>query len=193
MAIKPDRHRILVNEQPIRWGRAFGVGVLGALAMMAVLDICFMAGLSPFTFESYLGSLLWPGPYGPRNWIAGFIANLALGGLFGLLYGYFFEYVFRRADARAGVLAGLVHAVLAAVVFFPYFSVAHGDIGTGLYENFGFFGAGLSAGLPVLLLAGHLLFGATMGALYGPVRSARLRERYFEPEEGVESHVKRAA
>ena len=78
---------------------------------------------------------------------------------------------------------GLGHAVLAMVAFFPFFNILHQQIGTGLYPDFGFFGSGLGGPTPILLLIGTLLFGATMGTFYGPVRAYRVRSRIFEPGE----------
>ena len=58
-------------------------------------------------------------------------------------------------------------------------------MGVTVYSNFGFFGVGLGARTPVLLLAGHLIFGATMGTFYGPVGRLRVRARLFDPWENV--------
>jgi hypothetical protein len=183
MAIKPDQHRILRDEQPIRRARAFSVGVMGTLAMMALMDVCFMLGLTSFTFETYLGAVISPGVYGPRDWLAGFFANLLAGGIFGLIYAYAFEYLFRRSGPRIGLLTGLIHAAVAAAIVFPFLGVAHEEFHTGMYSHFGFFGSGLESGTPLLLLVSHLLYGMTLGTLYGPVRAVRLREELHEPGE----------
>lgn len=193
MAPSIDRHKVLRNEQPINWPRAFIVGFIGASMMMAFIDIFAMMGWTTFSFEKYLGSILWVDNYGPRAWVVGLMANWFLGGIFGILYGYFFEYTFRRANVSVGLVMGLIHAAVAALAFFPFFSMIHqffaesgvGDqaYGTPFGSGFGFFGAGLGPLTFVLLLGGHMLFGATMGLLYGPVRAERIRMREFEPGE----------
>ena len=183
MAIRIDRHRILTTVQPINWWRAFFVGMVGCSLMMAFIDCFKMLDVTPFSYEVFLGSLMTGERYGAHNWTLGFFINLVVGGLFGILYGYVFEYFFFRSRVSDGLFVGLGHAVLAAVAFFPFFNIMHEQVNTGLYPSFGFFGAGLNPATPILLLVGNLLFGITMGLLYGPVRAERIRMREFEPGE----------
>ncbi len=200
MATKRDPHRILRNAHPINWARSFIVGAFAAFAMISVMDIFSMMGVTRFTFESYIATLAG-GLYTPRSWIFGFIINLALGGLFGMLYGYFFEYVFREATPMRGVMVGFAHALIAAVALFPFFQIIREQMAMGReellgeaaqYMEFGFFGFGFGPETGILLLMAHLLFGLTMGTLYGPVRGDRIQMAAFEPgafgqpgEEGV--------
>jgi hypothetical protein len=170
-------------EQPINWFRAFICGIGGASLMMGFLDIFYMMGITPFSYEQYLGSLLRGTMYGQHNWIVGLLANWVVGGIFGFLYAYGFEYIFKRSGGRVGTALGLGHAVIAMVALFPFFTIMHQEVGTGLYPEFGFFGSGLGAPTPILLLMGHLLFGATVGTFYGPVRAYRVRARVYEPGE----------
>lgn len=174
------------REQPMNWRRAFLSGSLSAAILVAFLDIFSvlgdMLGFSGISLEVYLGSLVRGHAYGVHVWTLGLISNLIVGGIFGLVYGYFFEYVFRRSDARVGTALGLAHAILAAVAFFPFFGMLHEQIGTGV--RFGFFGSELGPLVPILLLFGHLIFGASMGLFYGPVRAARVHGRVFEPGQG---------
>ena len=151
--------------------------------MMGFVDVFYMLGYTPFSFEQYLGSLLRGTIYGQHNWVLGFFANAITGGVFGFLYAYGFEYIFKRASGRIGTELGLGHAIIAMVAIFPFFNILHLEMGTGLYPHFGFFGSGLGAPTPVLLLMGHLLFGAAMGTFYGPVRAYRVRARAYEPGE----------
>jgi hypothetical protein len=171
------------TEQPIFWGRAFLSGVIGSIVMMGFIDNFFMLGITPFTYEQYLGSLLRGTIYGHANWIVGFLANLLMGGLFGFVYAWAFEYVFKRAGTRNGVYVGLFHSIIAAVAVFPFFNIIMAQMNLGLYPGFGFFGVGLGAPTPILLLMGHFLFGAAVGLFYGPVRAFRVRARAWEPGE----------
>ena len=178
--------RLMRNEQPINWGRAFLTGVVGVTLMMAFIDSFYMMGFTVFSFENYLGSLVRNSEHGTHNWTAGVLVNWIVGGVFGMFYAYFFEYGFKRATPRDGILLGFGHAVLAAVAIFPFFNAIHDQMGLHLYLNaessgFGFFGSGLGPQTVLFLLIGHLLFGATMGLLYGPVRIERVIGRYFEP------------
>jgi hypothetical protein len=181
----PKRRVSLIakTEPPIFWRRAFISGVLGATMMMGLLDIFFLLGVTPFSYEQYLGSLLRGTAYGHQNWTVGVLANWLMGGLFGFLYAWAFEFVFKKSGGRIGSWVGLVHAVVAAVAVFPFFNIMHGQMHTGVYPDFGFFGVGLGGPTPILLLMGHVLFGTTMGLFYGPVGTARVRTRYSEPAE----------
>jgi hypothetical protein len=175
--------RLGQTEQPLNWKRAFVSGVLGASLMMGFIDIFFMLGYTPFSYEEYMGALLRGTIYGQQNWAIGLLVNWFIGGLFGFVYAFAFEFVYKRADTRIGTKLGLGHAILAACAFFPFFTILHQELGTGLYPDFGFFGVGLGAPTPILLLMGTLLFGSTMGLFYGPVRADRIRLREWEPGE----------
>lgn len=177
------RHLTLIekNEQPINWRRAILSGMVASTLLMGFVDIFKMLGITEFSFEVYLGSLITGRPTGAHAWTFGFLANWLTGGLFGVFYAYCFEYVFRRSDPRLGAGLGLGHAVLAAVAFFPFFGILHQQIGTGAFPDFAFFGSGMEPATPILLLFAHLLFGSCMGLFYGPVRAARIRTRVSEP------------
>lgn len=179
------RHLTLLErkQQPIYWGRAVWVGILGALLMMAWVDTFYAIGWTSFSFELYLGALFRGTPYGVHNWTVGLMANLVVGAVFGVFYGYFFEYVYLRAGVKTGLKVALWHLLVAALAVFPFFGALHEFAGTGLYPHFGILGAGLGWFTPVLLVLGHLFFGATQGLFYGGVKMARAREAEFEPGE----------
>ncbi len=177
------------KQQPIYWGRAIVVGMIGTLLMMSWMDIFYLAGATPFAYELYLGSLLRGTQYGTHNWTIGFCANLLIGSLFGCFYAYFFEYVYFRADARIGLKVALWHILAATFAIFPFFNALHEFVGTGLYPDFGILGSSLGLFTVFLLIVGHFLFGASTGLLYGGVKVDRAREVRFEPGvSGFHSH-----
>jgi hypothetical protein len=173
----------VLNAQPIAWRRAFVAGMCSSLIMMMFIDIFYMMGATPFCLEVYVGSLLRDSMYGEANWTVGFFFNLVMGGVFGWIYGFFFEDVYKRAGSRNGIFVGFFHAILAAVAILPFFGIVGEQMGIREYPHFGFFGSGLTAAAPLVLLFSHLLFGATMGIFYGPVRMDRIRARFMEPED----------
>ena len=175
--------KFVKTEQPMNWKRAFFSGATSAAFMMAFIDIFYLMGITPFTFESYLGSLFEFVRYTDYTWTLGFFINLVIGGVFGFLYAYFFEYVFSRANARIGIWLGVGHSLIAALAFFPFFGAIHEFLNVGLYPHFGFLGSALGAPTLILLVTGHMLYGACMGLFYGDVRIARVRARFFEPGE----------
>ncbi len=172
---------VIRREQPMNWQRAMLSGMVSAALMMAFVDCFAMMGLIHFSFEHYLGSLIRATPYGVQNWTVGFFANLLMGGLFGWIYGYAFENVFRARSAKLGIQVGFFHAIFAGMFVFPFFNIMHAEVQSHAYPKFGFLGASIGAATPLVIVVGHLLFGATMGTLYGPIRLNRLRLRIAEP------------
>lgn len=171
------------NEQPLNWWRAFWCGFGASALLMAFVDTFNVLGVTPFSFEMYLGDLIAARPYAPNNWMIGWWVSAFMGGVFGFLYAYCFEYVFFRSGARLGIFLGFGHSAVAGIAVFPFFNAIHEFMGTGVYPSFGVLGSGLSVATPLLLVLGHLLFGATVGLFYGPVRLARVQSRAFEPGE----------
>ncbi|MGZ3709637.1 MAG: hypothetical protein ACXVBC_12025, partial [Bdellovibrionota bacterium] len=159
------------------------VGAFSGAIMMLFMDLCNMAGISKFSFEIYLGTLITQNQYSIASWTLGVICNWIVGGIFGLFYAYMFEIEFKRSGVRLGTLLGFAHTALAAFFLFPFFNMLHEQISTGLYPNFGILGSGLGPQTPILILAAHLLYGMNIGLFYGPVRTERVRARYFEPGE----------
>lgn len=171
------------SEQPLQWTYAIFCGAVSAIFMMSFIDIFYMMGITPFTYEDYIGSLIHQGQYGGQVWTIGFLANLVIGSLFGILYAYCFEYPFKRATPRLGIWLGVWHTLAAAFALFPFFNAIHEFMGIQLYSNFGILGSGLGLQTTILLITGHLLFGVCMGLFYGPVGLERVRAKEFEPGE----------
>jgi hypothetical protein len=176
---------IYLLEQPINWGRAFICGMFGSAILMAWLDIFYMMGFTTFNLELFVGTILRNSlEFAPRAWLVGAIANLIFGGIFGVFYGYLFEYITHRSGAKLGFEFGILHTAIVGIAVLPFFQVVHDQMGIPLYPNgLGFLGARLGLMTPLAIFFGHLLFGATMGLFYGPVREDRIRTRNFEPGE----------
>jgi hypothetical protein len=165
------------NAQPMNWTRAFISGVFASLVLMSFIDIFYMMGVTPFSLEVYIGSIFRDSLVGTHNWTIGFMVNLVMGGVFGLIY---------------GLLTGVFHILLAAVAVFPFFGIIAEQEGTELFPHFGVLGSGLGAATPLVLIIAHLLFGATMGLFYGPVRLNRLRAKFMEPEDSAQENTEAA-
>src|SRR3954466_3973047 len=138
---KPDRHSVLTDEQPISWARAFLVGIFATNLMLAFIDTFNMLGMTPFSLERYVGSLILGQANGTHVWTIGLIANWVFGGIMGILYGYYFEYFAFEANTRFGVKAGLGHAFVAAAAIFPFFNIIHEEMNLKLFPHFGILGS----------------------------------------------------
>lgn len=173
------------NVPPINWHRAFITGMLGSFMMMMFVDIFFMMGITKFCFEDYVGSLILMNLYEPYVWSWGFVANLLIGGVFGLFYAFMFEFVFYRSNLRVGLSLGALHTIVAACAVFPFFKIVEDAAPVEIYPHFGILGSGLDAATPIILIFSHLIFGLIMGTFYGPVRMGRVRAMFEEPEDTV--------
>jgi hypothetical protein len=178
-----------LREQPIYWVRAIVCGAISAVLMATFIDVFQMIGMTPFSYEVYLGSLILYDASSPHAWIVGFLLNNISGAVFGILYAYCFEYVFQRSSSALGVFLGACHALVAGIAFFPFFNAIHEFMGIEIvsgFTHFGLFGSAYGPSTPILLFLGHLFFGLCMGTFYGAVRSQRVRAKIFEPgESGV--------
>jgi hypothetical protein len=187
---KITRHTLYESvAQPIGWRRAFVCGVFASWVMMAFIDICYMMGITQFSLEVYLGSMIRAtNADAPRSWLVGCFANWVVGGLAGIIYAYLFEYLFKKASARTGFFAGLMHAAFATIAIFPFFNALRQQMSVVMpySDSFGVLGSGIGIATPLVLLLGHVIFGVTIGVGYGPVRTNRVRMRTFEPGEIVE-------
>jgi hypothetical protein len=124
----------------MKYGKAFGGGVMGAMAMSIIMAMARAIGI-PVSLEKLLGTLLG-GPSSLTTWGMGFLMHLAAGGLFGLLYAVGFEYTAQCANWLVGPVFGVVHGVLSGIV------IAHVDVRVVIWL--------------------HIFYGAIVGALYGP-------------------------
>jgi hypothetical protein len=186
---KITRHTLFESaEQPIGWRRAFICGIFASWVMLAFIDICYMMGITQFSLEVYVGSMIRATNADvPRSWLVGCFANWLIGGMAGIIYAYLFEYLFKKANARTGLLSGLLHAAFATAAIFPFFNALRQQMSVVLpySDSFGILGSGIGAATPLVLLLGHVIFGMTIGVGYGPVRTNRVRMRSFEPGEWV--------
>jgi hypothetical protein len=153
----------------MRLRRAIIAGFVATVAMTFTLAIAYLVALqlgSP-DFPSYVGTP------GPQQWMwalthnpvtelareappAALAFHLALGVLWAVLYAAWFEPRLPGDDWQRGIVFALIPFVLSVVAFLPL-------VGGGL------FGLALGAGpLPVIgNLILHLVYGATLGAVYG--------------------------
>lgn len=158
----------------------FLAGMIGALAMTALMWLGVWMQWTPLGLESLLGSLIIGKATGPA-WIIGFAWHLVNGGLFALGYAF----VFRAARTSgptlgatigvahwlvAGLLLGIVQAVhpLPIVRMTPSYFIFWWSFGTMT-----FWGS--------LIL--HVVYGAIVGSLYRSYAKASRTARIDETTE----------
>ena len=154
--------------------RVFVSGVLAGVAMSAMMALARLFGF-PVKMELLLGTLfLDPGP---AAWVLCFAVFLVGCGLIALLYGVGFEYVAHRADEKTGLAFALIHIVVggAALGALP---VIHPRV-TEMLPAPGAYLANLGV-LGILSFVGlHLMYGALIGGMYGPVLHTKGERRVY--------------
>jgi hypothetical protein len=154
----------------MKTGKAFLAGVIGAVAMSAILWIARNWMGIPAHMEMMLGTMVVPNA-ALTAWLVGFAIHLLIGGVLALVYAWAFEHVTHRSGWLVGVGFGLVHAVIAGLgntmipAIHPMIPERMPAPGAFML-NLGVIGI-------VAEFALHAVYGAIVGVLYGPV----LRER----------------
>ena len=146
-------------------GRAFAAGVVGALVMSVLMALARSMGMQ-VNLEMMLGTMMG-GPPSPTKWIMGFVMHLIIGGLWALVYAAGFEYLTHRASWAIGLGFALVHALIAGV-FMGMMPAIHPLIPEMMPAPGAFMAhLGLMGVIAEFML--HLIYGAIVGAMYGPV------------------------
>jgi beta-glucosidase/6-phospho-beta-glucosidase/beta-galactosidase len=145
--------------------KALVAGAAGAFAWEAGLRAGITAGLPLFDIVRELGTLALPRSEPLLWWPAGMAAHAMVGFIWTVFYGYFFWARLNLRPVFQGLLFALIPLTLATFLAVPQVRLMHLesevvalDLAT-LFEP-------LSWGTIAGLIAGHAIFGATMGALY---------------------------
>jgi hypothetical protein len=149
----------------MKYGKAFGAGVLGAVVMTVIMAMARAMGM-PVNLEMILGTMMG-GPPSAAKWVMGFIMHLMAGGIFGLIYAVGFEYLTHRADWLVGMGFGFIHSLFAGL-FMAIMPAMHPLIPEQMPAPGAFMSnLGMMGVIAEIML--HLIYGAIVGAMYGPV------------------------
>lgn len=151
-------------------GKAFVAGVVGGLVMSVIMLIAReMMGME-VRLELLLGTMFMEP--GTAAWIVGLVMHLMISGLIALAYAWGFENVTHEAGAAKGALLSVVHILIAGVFMGAVLPVMHPLVPEQMPEP-GYFMANLGAlGIMAFVML-HVIFGAIVGAMYGPVLHPR--------------------
>ncbi len=101
------------------------------------------------------------------KWVMGFIMHLIAGGIFVLIYAVGFEYLTHRAGWLVGAGFGLIHSLFAGL-FMAMMPAMHPLIPEAMPAPGAFMSnLGMMGVVAEIML--HLIYGAIVGAMYGPV------------------------
>ncbi|HEX9870940.1 MAG TPA: DUF6789 family protein [Candidatus Tectomicrobia bacterium] len=149
----------------MNYRKALIAGVIGAAVMSIIMAMARAMGM-PVNLEMMLGTMMG-GPPSAMTWLMGLIIHLIAGGVFALIYAAGFEYLTRRADWRVGLGFGVIHTLFSGLLLammpgmhplVPEMMPAPG----AFMANLGMMGVAAFFML-------HLIYGAIVGAMYGPV------------------------
>lgn len=154
----------------MKTGKAFLSGVVGGAVMSAIMFMARTVVGMEVKLELLLGTMIGLEP-GTTAWLVGFVMHLMISGGIALAYAWVFENVLHRASWQTGLLVSLAHIVVAGV-FMGMMPMVH-PLVPEVMPGPGFFMLNLGAmGLAAFVML-HLLFGAIVGAMYGPVLHPR--------------------
>ena len=149
----------------MKYGKAFGAGVLGAVVMTVMMAVARAMGM-PANLEMMLGTMMG-GPPSAAKWVIGFIIHLVDGGIFALIYAVGFEYLTHRAGWLVGAGFGFIRSLVAGL-FMAMMPAMHPLIPEAMPAPGAFMSnLGLMGVIAEIML--HLIYGAIVGAMYGPV------------------------
>ncbi|HEX4761290.1 MAG TPA: family 1 glycosylhydrolase [Sphingomicrobium sp.] len=173
----------------VAFRKAIAAGAAGAVVWEAALRLLALLGLPSFDLVRELGTLAFPSGGAAEWWPAGMAAHATVGAAWALFYAYFFWARFRWPPVLQGLAFAALPAMLAALIVYPQLQLMHlrqDMVQLDWHE----FLTGLEQTRLTGLLAGHALFGLTVGALYThPVgyRSDRPPNLRFAPRKNNSS------
>lgn len=154
----------------MKTGRAFLAGVIGGVVMSLLMAMGRLVGM-PANLEMMLGTM-FGSPPGATVWLLGFIMHLVISGLIALIYAWGFEYVVHRSGAVVGAGFGIIHAIIGGIVM-GMMPMMHPLMPEPMMPPGAFMSnLGLSGVVAEFML--HMIYGATVGAVYGPVRRVQV-------------------
>ena len=145
--------------------KAILAGAAGALIWDVAVRVAALLGLPAFDLVRELGTLAFPHGSAVEWWPLGVAAHAGVGAGWALFYAYFFWSRLRWPPALQGLAFAALPAFLAIFIMVPQLELMHLRQQVVQIEWRTFL-IGLEPATLGTLLAGHALFGLTVGALY---------------------------
>jgi hypothetical protein len=150
----------------MKYGQAFAAGVIGAIVMTIITIMARAMGM-PANLEMMLGTMLGSPP-SAMAWVMGLIIHLVAGGVFALIYAAGFEYWIHHASWLVGLGFGVIHTLFSGLVVLGMLPAIH-PLVPEMMPAPGVFMVNLGTKGVVAFAVLHLIYGAIVGAMYGPV------------------------
>jgi hypothetical protein len=158
------------NMKNLKIGRAMIAGLIGTVAMTALMVMAPMMGLPKMDIAAMLGSMLAGDQAAPGSfaWLAGLVMHLMIGTV-ALSTGYALtnRYLLTSTPLGKGLIYSALVWLMAQVVVMPM-------MGAGLFSSHLPQGVMMAGGS----LMGHLVYGAVLGLIYGSQRPEQITGRF---------------
>lgn len=149
----------------MKTSKAFFAGVIGGAVMSILMLMARQAMGMEVKLELLLGTMFMEP--GSAAWGVGIVMHLVISGMIAVAYAWAFENVLHRSGWEAGALVSSVH-VLVAGVFMGMMPMMH-PLVPDMMPGPGFFMLNLGVMGFIALVMLHVIFGAIVGSMYGPV------------------------
>src|ERR671910_3242378 len=150
----------------VAYSKAVLAGMAGAIAWEIVARLLIWARVPFFDLVMTLGTLVLPDAQAWEVWSAGMVLHLLVGAIWAVFYAYFFWSVLPLRPALQGMVFAFVPMPLAICIMRPQLELMHQLTRAGDLPASGLFGFGGGLYLPLTVVAGHLIWGTVLGALY---------------------------
>lgn len=152
------------RRSDMAWLTAAGAGMLGALVMTIMTDASRAMGLIDANMSRYQGCVVLGRMEGMAPLLTGLALHLSIGAVMALGYAVLFEFI-GAAGWWRGATIGAVHWIMAGLAF-PLLDRMNRCVVDGRIRGFGIMGRNYGPMMVAGLMAGHVVFGAIVGALY---------------------------
>jgi len=149
-------------------GKALIAGIVGGVAMTLLAWLARQMGIG-MNAEMMLGTMV--SSPGNAAWLIGFAMHMMLSVAIAFIYAWGFEHVTHRAGVVVGLGFAVIHVIIGGMVM-GIIPAMHPMIPEQMPAP-GAFMANMGTTFVALFVIEHLMFGAIVGAMYGPVVSAR--------------------
>ena len=146
----------------VAFKKAIVAGVLGAAAWEAFARVLALAGVRVFDLVRVLGTLIFEPTSFWFWWPAGLALHAMVGAIWAIFYAYFFWSTLDVRPLLQGMVFAILPAFLAGTVMVPQLDLMH----SSAQQSFGLFAWRLGLGGPLVIIIGHLIYGAVLGTLY---------------------------
>jgi hypothetical protein len=147
----------------VAFTKAIYAGCLGAAAWELVARGLVLAGVPVFDIVRTLGVLI-QGTEAPawKWWPVGMLLHSIVGAVWAIFYAYFVWSTFRTRPLFQGMIFSILPACLAGLIMVPQLD----QMREFRPERLGLFAAAIGLGGPIMIVLGHLIYGAVLGSLY---------------------------